>query len=51
MAESETEIFCGLDKKNSKRKSYKEARVSLKSVLNSEKHDEKHINSVEFHVS
>ena len=51
MAESETEIFCGLDKKNSKRKSYKGARVSLKSVLNSEKHEEKHINSVEFHVS
>ena len=47
MAESETEIFCDLDQKNLKRKSYKGARVSLKSVLNSEKH----INSVEFHVS
>ena len=32
MAESETEIFCGLDKKNSKRKSYKGARVSLKNM-------------------
>ena len=48
MAESETEIFCDLDQKNLKRKSYKQARVSFKSVLNSEKDDELHINSVEF---
>ena len=38
MAKGETEIFCDLDQKNLKRKSYKQARVSLKSVLNSEKH-------------
>ena len=40
MAKGETEIFCDLDQKNLKRKSYKGARVSLKSVLNSEKHEE-----------
>ena len=40
MAESETEIFCDLNQKNLKRKSYKGARVSLKSVLNSEKHED-----------
>ena len=36
MVEGGTEIFCDLDQKNGKRKSYKKARVSLKSVLNSE---------------
>ena len=34
MAESETEIFCDLDQKNLKRKSYKGARASLKSQKN-----------------
>ena len=36
MVEGGTEIFCDLDQKNEKRKSYEQARVSLKSVLNSE---------------
>ena len=36
MVEGGTEIFCDLDQKNGKRKSYEQARVSLKSVLNSE---------------
>ena len=36
MVEGGTEIFCDFDQKNGKRKSYKKARVSLKSVLNSE---------------
>ena len=40
MAKGETEIFCDLDQKNGKRKSYKKARVSLKSVLNSEFNEE-----------
>ena len=40
MAKGETEIFCDLDQKNLKRKSYKQARVSLKSVLNSEFNEE-----------
>ena len=40
MAKGETEIFCDLDQKNLKIKSYKQARVSLKSVLDSEKDDE-----------
>ena len=40
MAKGETEIFCDLDQKNSKRKSYEQTRVSVKSVLNAEKHDE-----------
>ena len=40
MAESETEIFCDLDQKKLKRKSYEAARVSLKIVLNSEKYEE-----------
>ena len=40
MVESETEIFCDLDQKNLKRKSYKGAKVSLKSVLDSETHEE-----------
>ena len=36
MVEGGTEIFCDLDQKNGKRKSYKKVRVSRKSVLNSE---------------
>ena len=40
MAKGETEIFCDLDQKNLKRKSYEQARVSLKSVLNSEFNEE-----------
>ena len=40
MVKGDTEIFCDLDQKNLKRKSYKQARVSLKSVLNSEKDNE-----------
>ena len=51
MVEGGTEIFCDLDQKNLKRKSYKQARVSLKSVLNSEYNEEYHINSVEFQLN
>ena len=40
MAKGETEIFCNSDQKNSKRKSYEQARVSIKSVLNSENNGE-----------
>ena len=40
MAKGETEIFCDLDQKNLKRKSYEQAKVSLKSVLNSEFNEE-----------
>ena len=40
MVEGGTEIFCDLDQKNGKRKSYEQARVSLKSVLNSEFNEE-----------
>ena len=40
MVKGGTEIFCELDQKNSKRKSYKHSRVKLKSVLNSENIDE-----------
>ena len=40
MAKGETEIFCDLDQKNLKRKSYEQARVSLRSVLNSEFNEE-----------
>ena len=40
MAKGETEIFSDLDQKNLKRKSYEQDTVSLKSVLNSEKHKE-----------